>query len=390
MKINSDAEGGFRTGSAVQGEDFNVWKACICALAAAGAAMGQALNLTGNLGAHDPVMIKEGNTYYVFHTGNGIGVKTSSNMLAWSGAGSVFPSAFPAWFSQHVPAKSSTDRNIWAPDISFRDGKYWLYYSVSTFGSQTSAIGLATRTSLASGSWQDQGMVLASPSSAGNFNAIDPNLITDAEGQVWMNWGSWWNGIFIARINPETGKFLNSPLGASHVTNIARRGGGVEGSFIIRARGYYYLFASYGECCKGASSTYNMRYGRSTSITGPYVDKAGTSMMSGGGTQLSDGSGQPGGHNGVFEENGNYYLVYHAYTPGNTLRIRRFYFDAQNWITLDPNQASVSIGRKAAGPSRGKVRLNLLRPGEIRFFRPGSDAPIDPAGRRRPVSRRAG
>jgi arabinan endo-1,5-alpha-L-arabinosidase len=365
-----------------------MWKVCFACLFSAGAVLGQALNLTGSLNAHDPVMIKEGNTYYVFHTGNGIGVKTSSNMLAWTGAGSVLPSSFPAWFSQHVPAK--TDRSIWAPDISFRDGKYWLYYSVSTFGEKTSAIGLATRTSLASGSWQDQGVVLASPSPAGNFNAIDPNIITDAEGKVWMNWGSWWDGIYIARINPETGKLLNSPLGSSHVTNIARRGGGIEGSFIIRARGHYYLFASYGECCKGASSTYNMRYGRSTSINGPYVDKAGTSMVSGGGTQLSDGSGQPGGHNGVFEENGNFYLVYHAYTPGNTLRIRRFFFDAENWITLDPDQASVSIEKNAdtPGTSRGEVRLNPLRPGEIRFFRPGVEAPYDPAGRKMPVNRR--
>jgi arabinan endo-1,5-alpha-L-arabinosidase len=360
-----------------------VWKACISGLMAAGAVLGQALNLTGSLGAHDPVMIKEGGTYYVFHTANGIGVKTSANMLAWSGAGSVFPAAFPSWFSQHVPDK--TDRNLWAPDISYRDGRYWLYYSVSTFGSRTSAIGLATRTSLASGSWEEQGVVLASPSPAGTFNAIDPNLVTDAQGDVWMNWGSWWDGIFIARINPETGKLLNSPLGSSHVTNIARRGGGVEGPFIIRARGYYYLFASYGNCCQGAGSTYNMRYGRSASITGPYVDKAGTAMMSGGGTQLSDGSGQPGGHNGVFEENGNHYVVYHAYTPGNTLRIRRLFFDAQNWLTFDPNQGTVSMNPQENGhrPSRGEVRMDPLRPGEIRFHRGEGRAAYDPAGRQR-------
>lgn len=361
-------------------------KACLAGLAAAAAVFGQALNLTGNLGAHDPVMIKEGNRYYIFHTANGIGVKTSPDMLAWTAAGSVFPSTFPSWFTQYVPAK--TDRNLWAPDISFRNNRFWLYYSVSTDGQRTSAIGLATRASLASGSWEDKGLVLASPSSAGTFNAIDPNLITDAQGNVWMNWGSWWDGIYISRINPETGKLQNDPPGASNVVNLAKRGGGIEGSFIVYARGYYHLFVSFGTCCQGAGSTYNMRFGRSASITGPYADKAGTAMLSGGGTLLSDGSGQPGGHNAIFEENGNYFLVYHAYTPGNTLRMRRLFFDAQGWPTLDPNQATTGIRQGNTGhPARGSVRLDPLRPSEIRFFRSGRDIPYDPAGRRRPVGR---
>ncbi len=362
-------------------------KACLAGLAAAGLGFGQALNLTGSLGAHDPVMIKEGSTYYVFHTGTGISVKTSSNMLSWAAAGAVFPSTFPAWFSQYVPAK--TDRNLWAPDISFRNGKFWLYYSVSTDGERTSAIGLATRASLAGGAWEDKGLVLASPSPAGTFNAIDPNLITDPQGNVWMSWGSWWDGIFISRIDPETGKLAKDPLAAANVNNLAKRGGGIEGSFIVFARGYYHLFVSFGTCCLGATSTYNMRFGRSASITGPYTDKAGTAMLSGGGTLLSDGSGQPGGHNGIFEEGGNYYLVYHAYTPGNTLRIRHLFFDAQGWPTLDPAQASTPIrNENPSRAARGGVRLNPLRPGEIRFLRPGSEALFDPAGRKTPVKSR--
>jgi arabinan endo-1,5-alpha-L-arabinosidase len=259
---------------------------------------------------------------------------------------------------------------------------------VSTFGSRTSAIGLATRASLAEGSWQDQGVVLASPSPAGTFNAIDPNLVTDAEGGVWMNWGSWWDGIFITRIHPETGKLANDPPGASQVTNIARRGNGIEGSYILFARGHYHLFVSFDKCCQGAGSDYNMRHGRSVGITGPYVDRAGKPMLSGGGTLLSDGSGLPGGHNGIFEENGNYYLVYHAYTPDNTLRIRRLFFDAAGWPTLDPGSATnVQREAPAPGPSRGRVRLDPRRPAEIRFYRPGSRLSYDPAGRLRSQGR---
>ena len=307
----------------------------------------QSLNPTGSLAVHDPSeIIKEGSTYYLFYTGNLIPYKTSPNMIAWTAAGSALASR-PSWHATSVPNNKSGD--IWAPTISYRNGQYWMYYSVSSFGSQTSAIGLATRTSLATGSWQDQGVVITSPiAAAGNFNAIDPNIITDTLGNVWMAWGSFWNGIFITQLNPQTGK-PPAALTSANTTNIAKRtntANGIEGSFIIYARGYYHLFISWDKCCAGTSSTYNMRYGRSKSVTGPYVDKAGLDLATGGGgTLLSDGSGSPGGGQSVYQENGNFYLVYHVYDGKNTpasLQIRHLYFDSQAWPTLDPAQ-SVSI-----------------------------------------------
>jgi arabinan endo-1,5-alpha-L-arabinosidase len=306
---------------------FNSWAAA------------QSLNPTGSISVHDPVMARENGTYYIFHTGTRVPVKTSANMVNWTNAGSALATV-PAWHATTVPNNRSGD--LWAPDISFRNGQYWLYYSVSSFGSQTSAIGLATRPSLSSGSWTDQGMVITSATFPVNDNAIDPNIIVDTQGRVWMNWGSWWNGIFIVQLDPQTGK----PQAGATATNIANRGGsGIEGAFIIWARGYYHLFTSWDRCCDGANSNYNMRYGRSANVTGPYVDKAGTALTSGGGTLLSDGSPYPGGHNAVFEENGNHYLVYHIYTPGNTLQIRRLFFDAQHWPTLDPAAAvDIRIG----------------------------------------------
>jgi len=298
--------------------------------------MAQSLNPAGSIAVHDPVMIKEGSTYYVFHTGTRVPVKTSANMVNWTAAGSAL-AAVPAWHATTVPNNRSGD--IWAPDISFRNGTHWLYYSISSFGSQTSAIGLSTRTSLSSGAWADQDMVITSSTFPVNDNAIDPNIISDTQGNVWMNWGSWWNGIFIVQLNPQTGK----PLTGATATHIAGRGGsGIEGAFIIWARGYYHLFTSWDNCCQGTNSNYNMRIGRSANVTGPYVDKTGALLTAGGGTLLSDGSGNPGGHNAIFEENGNHYLVYHVYDGRNnpaSLQIRRLFFDAQNWPTLDPTQA---------------------------------------------------
>lgn len=322
------------------------------------AAFGQSLNPTGSIAVHDPVMIKEGKTYYLYHSGTLAPTKTSADMVNWSSVGSSLPTPVPAWWSQQVPNREGGDR-IWAPDISFRNGIYWLYYALSSPGSQSSAIGLATRTSLASGSWADQGMVITSSSYPVNDNAIDPNIVTDAQGRVWMAWGSWWNGIFIVQLDPATGK----PATGATAINIANRGGpGIEGAFIIYARGYYHLFTSWDICCQAANNTYNMRYGRSAVVTGPYVDKAGAQLTSGGGTLLSDGSGYPGGHNAVFQENGDYYLVYHVYDGRNSpasLQIRRLFFDAQGWPTLDP-AAGAHIHPVIRKPSWGRVFSSLL------------------------------
>jgi arabinan endo-1,5-alpha-L-arabinosidase len=314
----------------------------ICAYACAWFALipaaAQSLNPTGSLGVHDPVLIKDGGVYYVFHTGTRIQVKTSPDLSNWTNAGSAL-TAVPAWHAPTVPENRPGD--LWAPDVSFRNGAFWMYYSVSSSGSQISAIGLATRASLATGAWQDQGMVLTSATYGVDDNAIDPNAITDAEGNPWLAWGSWWDGIFLVSLDPRTGK---PAAGAAPIRIAGRSGAGIEGSFLIYARGYYHLFTSWDKCCAGPGSTYNMRYGRSANVTGPYLDKAGKALTAGGGTLLSDGSGYPGGHNAVFAESGNYYLVYHVYDGRNSpasLQIRRLFFDAQAWPTLDPAAAPV-------------------------------------------------
>lgn len=281
---------------------------------------------------HDPVMIKEGSTYYIYAT---TGAFTSTDKLKWSRAGGFVPSQ--SWQSQQVPGHAG----YWAPDISYRDGKYWLYYSMSTFGSQRSAIGLATKTTLkGGGTFEDQGLVVKSPASDGNYNAIDPNAIEDGNGNVYLSWGSWWDGIFIRQLDPKTGKFLDTASTINIATRV-RTNMGIEGPFIIRTRGYFYLFVSWDKCCDGLQSTYNMRIGRSIKVTGPYLDMKGVDMLDGGGTLLADGSQYAGGHNGVFEEDGRFYVVYHVYKQQDSdLEIRDLYFDKDNWPTFDPNKST--------------------------------------------------
>ena len=288
----------------------------------------KALTLSGNLGAHDPSAIESNGTYYEFQTG--LGAKTSTNLTTWNGASAPFGT--PAWMTAAVTGVT----DLWAPDVSFFSGTYHLYYAGSTFGSNKSCIGHATRASLSAGSWTDQGSatICSNITTTGdNWNAIDPNAIVDTDGTPWLVFGSFWGGIKLIQLD-QTGARVGTT-----VTGIAARpnnGGALEGPFMIRRCGYYYLFTSWDTCCKGASSTYNMRVVRGTSVTGPFADQAGTAAMQGGGTLIAKGDATwagPGGQSVMFVGT-KAYLVYHAYamTDGTaTLRIADLVWDANGW-----------------------------------------------------------
>lgn len=280
--------------------------------------------ISGNLGTHDPTIAYENGRWYVFQTGPGIYGKTSSDGLYWDGIPSVFPNGL-SWWRNYVPNQSGTD--VWAPDVKHYNGRVWMYYSVSTFGSRVSVIGLASKSNLASGSWRDDGMVIATNTS-NNYNAIDPDLVIDASGNPWLTFGSWNSGIKLTRLNSSTMK----PTGSLY--SIASRSGGIEAPTIIYRQGYYYLFVSVGTCCAGVNSTYRILYGRSSSITGPYVDKNGTNMMSGGGSVLDAGNSRWVGPGGQDIANTDV-IVRHAYDAsdnGNAkMLISTLNWDSSGW-----------------------------------------------------------
>jgi arabinan endo-1,5-alpha-L-arabinosidase len=243
--------------------------------------------LSGALVTHDPSIYKENSTWWITETSDtGVGVKYSSDGHKWTQGVSIFGNGL-SWWGQY----NGNTRTVWAPDIHDWNGKAILYYAVSTFGSQKSAIGLATATSIIKGDWVDQGPIITSASGY-SFNAIDPNFTVDTAGQPWLTFGSWWTGIYTTRLDPNTLK----PTGSWY--HLASDSQGIENPFIMYNGGYYYLFVSKGTCCSGASSTYHISYGRSTSITGPYYDKNGVNMLNSGGTTLDAGGGRfiaPGG-----------------------------------------------------------------------------------------------
>lgn len=286
---------------------------------------------------HDPCIIKTADYYYIFSTGNRIEMRRSPDMQEWQRLNQVFNS-IPEWGKQEVPGV----KNIWAPDIFYKDSTYYLYYSLSTFGSSNSRIGLATNKTLDQDSpsyqWIDQGKVIASYS-GGSYNAIDPNIAEDQLGRLWLSFGSFWSGIKIIELDSTTMK----PKNGASLKSIAGRPnwGAIEAPYIIYRNGYYYLFVSFDFCCKDVNSTYNIRVGRSAEITGPYKAKNGTLMTNGGGTLIlkSDDRWIGPGHCAVLQEEDETWLVHHAYDAENhgvpTLRIEKLIWDEGDWPVLE-------------------------------------------------------
>jgi arabinan endo-1,5-alpha-L-arabinosidase len=294
---------------------------------------------------HDPVMIKSGDTYYLFCTGMGIAVFSSKDMKQWLPEKPVFDAA-PSWAVNLIPGFKG---HIWAPDISFHEGQYYLYYSVSAFGKNTSCIGLATNTTLnpldKNFKWVDHGKVIQSVPGRDLWNAIDPNLAFDDAQQPWLVFGSFWSGMKLVKMNKNL-KEIAEPQEWATVSKRPREfkkddsdpgEAAVEAPFIFKRGKYYYLFVSFDFCCRGLKSNYKIMIGRSEKIQGPYVDKTGVRMDQGGGSLLREGDAAwPGvGHNSVYNFDGKDYLVFHAYDAADDgkpkLKIETLAWDGNDW-----------------------------------------------------------
>jgi arabinan endo-1,5-alpha-L-arabinosidase len=293
----------------------------------------EALQLEGDVEyTHDPSIAKDGDTWYLFGTANGpvrkgeLPVRCSQDLHHWRLCGYVLEK-IPDWISKESP----TTKELWAPDISYFDGEYHLYYAFSVFGKNTSGIALLTNKTLNPSSpnfrWIDKGLVLRSRRED-NFNAIDPNLVIDEKGQTWLAFGSFWGGIKMRQIDRKTGLLsstdtkLYSLAGRKPPENLPPNPPGlpgdwqaIEAPFIVQHGDYFYLFVSFDLCCRGTKSNYKTMVGRSRSITGPYVDASETPMLESGGTPLLLGNGRwvgPGGESVLQQKDGDF-IVYHAY-----------------------------------------------------------------------------
>jgi arabinan endo-1,5-alpha-L-arabinosidase len=316
------------------------WVLAVCCMAAARAEQVE---------VHDPSMACDAGACYVFSTGPGVTIYSSQDLTHWKWIGRVFDGE-PSWARSAVPGFSG---HLWAPDIFARDGRFYLYYSVSAFGKNTSAIGVAVNETLDPDSpdyaWVDKGIVVLSVPNRDDWNAIDPAVSLDKDGTPWMAFGSFWDGIKLVRLDPDLTRLAEPQEWYS----LARRqraaatpddkpgGGAVEAPYIFRKDGWYYLFVSFDLCCRRMNSTYKIMVGRSKSIAGPYVDKAGKPMLQGGGSLVLGGDKDwvALGHNAAYHFDGRDWLVFHAYETADNARqkLRILAITWQDgWPAVDP------------------------------------------------------
>jgi arabinan endo-1,5-alpha-L-arabinosidase len=281
----------------------------------------------GDTGAHDPTLLMQADRWFVYTTGKGLQrLESTDQGKTWRRLAPVFKEA-PAWWAEAVPEHKALD--IWAPKVFQHAGRTWVLYSISTFGKNRSAIGLASSDRPDGSDWRDDGLVVQSVA-ADNFNAIDPDLFVDRDGKLWLSYGSFWGGLRVTELDAKTLK----PIGS---TRFIASSQAIEAPTIVRRGDWVYLFASYDLCCKGAQSTYNVRVGRARSVTGPYLDRDGKDLMDGGGTRLLAATGtrwKGPGHQDVVGD----LMVHHAYDTERGgkphLRIAQLSWSADGWPVI--------------------------------------------------------
>ncbi|KAL7270401.1 hypothetical protein RUND412_006897 [Rhizina undulata] len=269
---------------------------------------------TASCHVHDPAVIKRTSdgTYFRFSTGNEIQIATAS---ALSGPWTIQGSALPDGSS--IDLSGNTD--LWAPDVIKIGDYYYLYYAVSTFGSQASAIGVARSTTMEVGSWTDLGSAGVTSASGDSYNAIDPSIILAEDSNYYLTFGSFWADIYqVEMASTPTATAGGTPYQVAYNSSGTHA---VEGSYVYYRSGYYYLFFSSGQCCgydtskPTAGNEYRINVCRSTEVSGSYVDADGVSCTAGGGTTVLASHGTvygPGGQ-GVFadSDSGGTILYYH-------------------------------------------------------------------------------
>ena len=253
---------------------LHLYPATILALASS------AFALDGQIGIHDPSTItKSDGKFYTYGTGGAALVSDDG----WT------------WRQGTTPVRSGM-----APDVIHIGDRFYSYISRNVGAQPKAEIEMISNQTLDPASpnskW-DLGGIVASTDGIEDCNGIDPGLLLDPKGRLWLTYGSYFGYIRLVELDPRTGKRLRPD---EKPRDIAINS---EASIMIYHEGWYYLLVTHGSCCRGADSGYNIRVGRAKKVTGPFLDNMGVDMIQGGGklfvTSASRVIGP--GHFGLFD-----------------------------------------------------------------------------------------
>ncbi|MBI1332283.1 MAG: family 43 glycosylhydrolase [Armatimonadetes bacterium] len=268
---------------------------------------------------HDPMIIDLGGQVFCLSTsGNGFGVmKSTKDFKTWKVWGPIIPEA-PDWLKKLIPEH----RSIWAPDAVQVGKSVCVYYCASRyFGGNDSVIGFLQNDHFdpekPHDGWVDHGKVIESSKANGDhYNCIDPDVKIDEAGRHWLYFGSYYSGLYVVELDPETGKIKDGAKPAPVANNKSSRENALEGAAQCYRDGYYYLFVSYGLAAQGVRSTYQIMVGRSKTPDGPFVDANGTTMTDGGHVNFLKTSPpmfSPGHCEILHHSDGRWLMSYHYY-----------------------------------------------------------------------------
>ena len=264
----------------------------------------------------DPsVMRGDDGYFYAFTTA---GLRRSKDLVEWSALKDPFESR-PAW--------SDVCKDVWAMDVNKIGDKYVLYYALSKWGEEhENGLGVAVADDIA-GPYKDHGKLFTS-NEIGVQNSIDPHYFIDDDGKQYLSWGSF-SGLYAIELAADG---LSVKEGAEK-QKLA--GNAYEGIMIHKHDGKYYMFASIGSCCEELNSSYTTVVGRADNYFGPYVNKAGASMLDNNHEILIAGSDavKGPGHNSeiITDDEGHDWILYHGYLTTNPSRGRVLFMDPLHW-----------------------------------------------------------
>jgi beta-xylosidase len=356
---------------------------------------------------HDPSVVRYDGTFYVF--GSHLASASSADLMKWDQLSSSPTAGNPLAPNPRVEFQEAIawvggDNAFWAPDVTrLNDGRFAYYYCIGRLDQPRAALGLAFSSSV-TGPYRHDRILLRSgpggqpPEAGGSYdarlhpNTVDPALFRDREGQLWMVYGSYSGGIFILKIDGNTGLPLARQgygrrlIGGNHAR--------IEGAYVLYSpeSEYYYLFVSFGGL--GANEGYNIRLGRSRQPDGPYVDSAGTDLASVagapgslfddasiaphgvkliGGYQFLAVAGEPRvesrgyrspGHNSAYHDpsTGKHLLVFHTRFVGrgeqHEVRVHQLFLNADDWLVAAPHRyAGETLAPTNAAQIQGNYKI---------------------------------
>lgn len=265
----------------------------------------------------DPAVIRAADGFYYVYATQGeheghmlnIQVARSLDLVTWERLGDALP-AKPGW--------ASRTQDFWAPHVARHDGRYYLYFSAKPDAALTDTTrGLCLAVATAErpeGPFTDSGRPLQCGE---GFVNIDPMSFDDpATGRRLLYWGSGFGPIKVQELGPDRLSFApgSRPVDLVHVdrtedpANYRRL---IEGAWVVRHGGFYYLFYSGDNCC-GPNAHYATMVARSRSATGPF-ETLRTPDAPGGVILARRDTWVAPGHNSVVEDaRGQHWILYHA------------------------------------------------------------------------------